>query len=138
MRNKILAIALIVLSPFIYYELSFLFRIKVAFPIMQLFSYKSATLFAAISVSANVICAIITAFVTALPCSYLLEIKLIYIKTLFLIAILCIPAFVFFTQSEYDFLTTADFIGQCFSVLISVYYFANIGYRAAKKNMIVG
>ncbi len=133
MRNKVLAMALMVLAPIIYYELTFIFRTKVAFPIMHLFSYKSVTLFATIFVLTNAICAIITAFVTALPCSYSLELKPKYIKTLLLIAILSIPAFAFFTQSKYDYLTTIDFIGQCVSVFISVYYFANIGYRAAQN-----
>lgn len=120
------------LSPIIYYELTIMSRIKVAFPIMHSFSTKSLTLFATIIVITNAICALITAFVTVLPCSYLLELKPIYIKTLFLIAILCIPAFAFFTQSKYDYVTSIDFIGQGVSVFIFVCYFTNIGYRAAQ------
>ena len=133
MKNKILTIALVLLSPIIYYELTMLSRIKVAFPMLNLFSIKSLALFAIIFTLTNAVCAIITGCVTALPCGYLLWLNQIYVKILLVVAILCFPTFAYFTQSKYDYLTSIDFIGQCISVFIAVYFITDIGHRAAQK-----
>lgn len=133
MRNKIVSIALVLLSPMIYYYLTLLFRINVTYQIIHFFGIRSIILVAIIILLIDSACAIITAVVTALPCSYLLGSNSIYITILLLITILGFPAFTFFMQSDSNNLVSIDFIGQCVSVLISVYYFANIGYRAAQN-----
>jgi len=140
MRSKILAIALVLLSPIVYYYLTMLFIMHVSFPIIHAFTIKSLTPLAIVFILVNTICAIITAFVTVLPCSYLLGANPKYIIALFLITILSFPIATFFMQSDFNKLTSIVFVGQCVAVSISVYYFANVGYRRAaqKKRGAVG
>lgn len=133
MKNKILTIALVLLSPIIYYYLTFLFTTKITFPIISTVTSKSIILIALIYICINAICAILTACITALPCSYLLSSNSKYIIAILSITILSFPVCAFLMQSNFDRFTFIVFIGQCVSVLISVYYFVNIGYRVAQR-----
>jgi len=132
MKNKVLAIGLVILSPVIYYYLTFIFTMKIALPIIYTVTSKSMTIIAIIYMVINTICAILTAFITALPCSYLLATKTKYILVLLPIAILSFPLCAFLMQSNFDRFTLILFIWQCVSVFISVYYFSKIGCRAAQ------
>jgi hypothetical protein len=136
MRNKILTIVLVLFSPIIYFYLTLWFVTHVAYPIIHTFAVKTLIMSALVFILSNAICAVITAFITALPCGYLSESNPKYIVILLLIAILGLPVFVYFMRSNFDSFTSIVFFGQCVSVLIVVYYFANVGYRTAQNRVL--
>lgn len=133
MRKKIVSIVLVMLSPLIYYYLTFLFRVNITYQLIYSFEIKSKILVASVILLSDFVCAIIIAGVTAWPLSYLFKFKPTYITLVLLITILGFPAFTFIVQSNFNYLASIDIIGQFVSVSIFIYYFAKFGYRAAQK-----
>ena len=131
MKNKILSVALVIFSPMIYYYLTIFFRLTVSYQILHCFASKSTALFTAIFLLTDAACAIVTAFVVALPSGYLAGSKPLSIVLILIVAMLGFPVIAFFTQTTQSNLVIIDFIWQCVSLILSVYYFVNIGYRRA-------
>lgn len=133
MRSRIWTILFVLLSAFIYYKLSFYFRLNIAYKVLGSLGSGSKNLFPVIVMITDTACAIVTSVLTALPCGYLVEYNKRYIATILSISILAFPVASFFMQTDFDALAFLSFGIKCITVVISVCYFTNIGCRARCK-----
>jgi hypothetical protein len=103
------------------------------FPAIKAFSAKSKTALAIIFTTFNLICAILTSIITALPCGYLARKQSKVIAFLIIISMQSIPAYVVFQDSTSGRFITLVWLGQFITGVISVLAFSEIGSRIAAK-----
>lgn len=124
---------LILFSPLIYTEVQGYITVNAVFPVIKAFSAKSKTALAIIFTTFNLLCSILTAVITTLPCGYLAKKQAKIIAILFIISIQSIPVYVYFHEPKAGSFITAVWLGQFVSVVISAFAFAEIGSRIAAK-----
>ena len=123
---------LICFAPFIFVEVQGYITTHVAFPVLNAFSAKSKMALA-IFTTFNLLCAILTAITTALPCGYLAKKQSKIIAILIIISIQSIPVYLFFQEPKVGTFVTVVWLGQFVAVVISAFAFAEIGSRMAAK-----
>lgn len=137
MRNKFsrcaLIIILILFAPLVYIEIQGYITINAVFPVINAFSAKSKTALVTIFTTFNLLCAILTAVITALPCGYLARKQPKIIAILIIISIESIPASLFFQEEKVGNFIMLVSLGQFVMVVLSVFILAEIGNRIAAK-----
>ena len=131
--KKIVVVVIGLLSPVIYLKISSICNVNIFFNVVYGINSKSIVTVAIVKVLTCLVSAIVTAFITVLPCVYLLPLYRKYIVIVFIVAILIFPVSTFFMLSNYDKLSFVDVFGQSISVIISVYLFATIGFFLGLK-----
>jgi len=127
-----LIVFLILFAPLIYTEVQGHITTHAAFPVLNEFSAKSRMALA-IFTTFNLLSAILTAIIIALPCGYLARKQPKLIAILFIISVQCIPVYVFFQEPKAGSFVTNVWLGQFVAVVISAFAFAEIGSRIAAK-----
>lgn len=137
MRNKYLRFGLIgiliLFAPLIFVEIQGYITINAVFPVINAFTAKSKSALVAIFTIFNLLCAILTAIFTALPCGYLSRKKPKIIATLIIISIQSIPVSLFFQEDRVGTFVTLVWLGQFVAVVMSAFILAEIGSRVAAK-----
>ena len=124
---------LILFSPLIYIEVLTYITTNVAFSTINAFSAKSKIALATIIIITNVVSAIITAIITALPSGYLAQKQAKVIVILLIIAALCFPIYTFFLVPPYKAFNISILLGQVVAVVLVMFFFAEMGSRIATK-----
>ena len=137
MRNKYyrcgLIVILILFAPLIYVEILGYITSNAVFPVISAFSAKSKTAVVAIFTTFNLLCAILTAIMTALPCGYLAKKQPKIIAIFIIISIESIPVSLFFQEEKVGNFITLVSLGQFVTVALSAFILAEIGNRIAAK-----
>lgn len=128
-----LIIFLILFSSVVYVEVQGYITAYAVFPVIKAFAAKSKVALAIIFTTFNLICAILTTVLTALPCGYLARKQVKFITILFLASMQSIPTYLVFQEPNIWKFITVVWVGQFVSVAISAYAFAMIGSRIAAK-----
>jgi hypothetical protein len=124
---------LIISSSVIYTEVQGYLAANAEFLAIKAFSPKSKMALAIIFTSFNLIGAILTAIVTALPCGYLARKQVKIIAVLFVVSMQSIPAYVVFQDQKSGIFIIVVWLGQFLTGVISVFALSEIGSRIAAK-----
>jgi len=132
LRWSLIAI-LILISPLICIEVLSYLTINFEFSAINALQAKSKIALIVIIIVTNLISAIITALITAFPSGYLARKQARIIAILFIVSIEYIPVVSFFQMPPFKAFTVSILLGQFLSVVCSVFIFAEMGSRLAKK-----
>lgn len=132
LRWSLIAI-LILISPLICIEVLSHLTINFEFSVINALQAKSKIALIVIIIITNLISAIITALITAFPSGYLARKRERIIAILFIVSIEYFPVYSFFQMPPFKAFTVTVLIGQLLAVVISVFFFTEVGSRLAAK-----
>lgn len=124
---------LIVFSSLLYTEIQGYMTTYGVFPAIKALSAKSKMSLSVIFTSFNLICAILTSIVTALPCGYLARKQSRIIAILIIVSMQGIPAYIILQDTTYGGFVTDVWLGQFLTGVISVFVLSELGSRIAAK-----
>jgi hypothetical protein len=125
--------ALIGFSSIVYVEIQGDMTLRVAFPLIKAFTVRSKASLGFIFTTCNLLSALITASVTALPCGYLAGSRVNAVTALLLLALLSFPTLVFFQDGKLGTFVSLIFMGQVLTTVFSVIALVQIGAYIREK-----